>query len=414
MRLQAQSGTKRKGKSVILLWLDGGPPHMDTYDPKPLAPSEYRGPWGALKTNAPGVTVSESLPLHAKHGDKMVLLRSVHHNNGDHFAAAHWMLTGRHGSSASSKAQQYPSAGSYVSRVKGANAPGMPAYVGLPSAESVALYPGYMGAAYLGTPYAPYDVNIKQRRMGYSRKEPFNKPEFLNSGTASVKRTGDRVDLLKQLDHINRAIDKSGQMAAMDKFNRAAVNMLLSPAARAAFDIEKEDAKTRDRYGRNAWGHYTLMARRLVEAGVSFASVDIPSWDWHSKIKDGMGKQMPYLDKVVDALLTDLKDRGLLDDVLVMVMGEFGRTPKMNGNAGRDHWGNVMSVMLAGGGLKTGQVIGASNSKGEHPVERPLKPGDVLATVYELLGIDPSQTFLNHSGRPIPILHEGKPILEIL
>jgi uncharacterized protein (DUF1501 family) len=156
------------------------------------------------------------------------------------------------------------------------------------------------------------------------------------------------------------------------------------------------------------------MARRLVEAGVSFASVDIPSWDWHSKIKDGMGKQMPYLDKVVDALLTDLKDRGLLDDVLVMVMGEFGRTPKMNGNAGRDHWGNVMSVMLAGGGLKTGQVIGASNSKGEHPVERPLKPGDVLATVYELLGIDTSQTFLNHSGRPIPILHEGKPILEIL
>jgi hypothetical protein len=419
-RLRASGAAKRNGKSVILLWLDGGPSHMETYDPKPEAPLEYRGPWGARETNVSGIRISEQLPQHAKHADKMVFLRSMHHKNGDHFAAAHWMLTGRYGANTNNKAQMFPSVGSFVARTQGANAPGIPAYVGLPSAESVYLFPGYQGAAYLGPAYNPFDVNSAQKYLAASDKSAVQPPKFLDNVACDTARTQERVSLLTRLDHFRRDLDTSGTMEAMDAFQQQAVDIILGNKAREAFDMEKEDAKTRDRYGRGPWGHYTLMARRLVEAGVSFVTVDMPHWDDHSSIEKGHGYKLPVLDAAVGALMQDLGDRGMLDDVLVIVMGEFGRTPKINLGQpgipvpGRDHWGDAFSVMLAGGGLRTGQVIGATNDKGEYPAERPLTPADLLATVYHVLRIDPQQTFTDNAGRPIPILDAGTPIAEVI
>ena len=420
LRLRALGNPPRNNKSVILIWLDGGPSHLETYDPKPEAPMEIRGPWGAIETNVSGIRISEMMPRHAKHADKMVFIRSMHHKNSDHFAAAHWMLTGRLGSTANDLPQKYPSVGSYVARVRGANSVGVPAYVGLPAAQSVYIFPGYQGAAYLGPAYNPFDVQAQQKYLGAAHTSQIQPPKFLENSAADPARLQGRASLLSQLDHFRRDLDKTGTMDAMDQYNQQALDLILGHKARAAFDIEKEDATTRDRYGRSAWGHYTLMARRMVEAGVSFVTVDMPHWDDHSGIEKGHGAKVPVVDQAVGALIEDLADRSMLGDVLVMVMGEFGRTPKMNEGQpgiavpGRDHWGDAFSVMLAGGGLRTGQVVGATNNKGEYPAERPVTPADLLATVYHVLGIDPHQAFLNHAGRPVPILDSGEPIREVI
>ena len=420
MRARAALEQPKEKTAVILVWLRGGASHLETYDPKPEASSAYRGPWGAIETNVSGIRISEQLPLHAKHADKMVFLRSVHHKNGDHFAAGHWMLTGRYGSHSTDKDQKYPSVGAYVSRVQGARAPGVPAYVGLPSAQSIYLFPGYQGAAYLGPAFNPFDVNTAQKYLAANHAGPVQKPQCLDNFSGDVARTQSRVDLLTQLDGFRRDLDRGRLMDAMDRYQAQAVDMVTGNRAREAFDIEREDAKTRDRYGRGPWGHYTLLARRLVESGVSFVTVDMPHWDDHSGIAKGHGYKLPVLDRAVGALVEDLSDRGMLNDVLVMVMGEFGRTPKINEGQpgipipGRDHWGDVFSVMLAGGGLKTGQVIGASSVNGEFPIERPLTPADVLATVYHMLGIDPEQTFNDFAGRPVPIIDGGQAIREII
>ena len=419
LRLQAETKMAKRGKSVILIWLDGGPSHMETYDPKPEAPIEYRGPWGAIGTKVPGIRITEKMPEHAKHADKMVFLRSVHHDNGDHFAAGHWMLTGRFGSNAASQAQQFPSVGSYIARLKGANAAGIPPYVGLPAAQSIYLFPGYQGAAYLGPAYNPFDANNQQKYLSAAHVAAIDPPKCLEN-LANAGRTQERMSLLQSIDSTRREIDRSGLMGAMDRYQQQATEMILGGKAREAFDIEKETVKDRERYGRNAWGHYTLMARRLVEAGVAFVTVDMPHWDDHSNIDKGHGYKVPPLDKAVGALMEDLTDRGMLKDTLVVVMGEFGRTPRINTGQpgipvpGRDHWGNVFSVMLAGGGLKTGQVVGASDAKGEYPAERPLSPADVLATIYHVMGIDQHHTFNDHGGRPVHILDAGKPIAEII
>ncbi|MBL9171676.1 MAG: DUF1501 domain-containing protein [Verrucomicrobiales bacterium] len=419
-RLRAEGGARRNSKSVILLWLDGGPSHLETYDPKPEAPSDYRGPWGAIETNVPGIRLSEMVPEQAKLADKLVFVRSLHHNTGDHFAAAHWMLTGRFGSTDADKPQKFPSVGSYVSRIQGPKSAGMPAYVGLPSAESVYLFPGYQGAAYLGPAYNPFDANIEQRYLGAGHGPAIQSPRWLAELSADTQRLQSRVELLHDLDQLRRDVDASRTMETLDRYQQQAVDFVLNTRARDAFDLEKESAKTQDRYGRGPWGHYALMARRLVEAGVSFVTVDMPHWDDHANIKDGHGAKVPVMDRAAAALISDLSDRGLLQDTLVLVMGEFGRTPKINqglpGNTipGRDHWGDAFSVMMAGGGLRGGQVVGSTNSKGEFPVERPLTPADILATVYHVMGIDPRQTFLDHTGRPVPLLDQGEPIREIV
>jgi len=421
LRLKAAGAAEKKDTAVILLWLDGGPSQLETYDPKPEAPSEYRGPWGAIDTNVPGIRISESLPLHARYADKMVFVRSVHHDTGDHFAGAHWMLTGRHGSTSVDLPQKYPSVGSYAAAVRGPNQPGLPAYVGLPAAQSVYLFPGYQGSAYLGPQYNPFDVDRENCYLGATYNLQIGRPKCLdNLEGLDGNRFGDRVDLLGSIDNLRREVDSNGVIDAMDRYQQEAASMILSSAAREAFDISKEDPRVADRYGAGPWGRYTLMARRLVEAGVTFVTVDMPHWDDHSSIKESHGNKLPHVDLAVSGLLEDLTQRGLIDRVLVVVMGEFGRTPRINEGQpgipipGRDHWGNAISVLMAGGGLRGGTVVGATNDKAEYPIDRAMRPSSVLATVYHVLGIDPALAFKDHGGRPIPILDDGEAMREVI
>jgi uncharacterized protein (DUF1501 family) len=423
LRLRAHGQARTKDTAVILLWLDGGPSQLESYDPKPDASTEYRGPFGVLRTNVTGMMISETLPRHTRHADKMAFVRSLHHDTGDHFAGAHWMLTGRGGATGASPQPRFPGVGAYVSRMRGANAPGMPPYVGLPAAESVYLFPGYHGASYLGQAYNPFAVENTMHSLYIGASDPrkIGRPKAVNNFTAQDGGCSERrVHLLSSFDTVRRDLDQSGAMDTMDRFQQQAVSMILSGKARAAFDIDKEDPKYADRYGPGPWGRYTLMARRLVEAGVTFVTVDMPHWDDHSNIKVGHGTKLAHLDMAVDGLLRDLTERDMLDRVLVVAMGEFGRTPRINTGQpgipipGRDHWGNAISVMMAGGGLRGGQVVGRTNARAEHPVDRPLKPGDILATVYHVLGIDPETMFKDHTGRPVPMLDEGKPIAELL
>ena len=413
-----ESGSAANDKSVILIWLDGGPSQLETFDPKPDAPAEVRGPFGICKTKTPGVNVSALMPQVAKRFEKLSLIRSLHHDNGDHFAAGHWMTTGRFGSTSVNQAQKFPSVGSYVSRVKGSNNPGLPAYVGLPSAQTIYLFPGYMGAAYLGGAYNPFDVDRVNKYLGWTGAR-VRSPKWLAT-LGSATDDGGRTSLLKQFDTVRRDIDASGVMKTMDEFQIKALDLMTGNAAREAFDIDKEDVKSADRYGQGPWSRYTLMARRLVEAGVSFVTVDMPHWDDHSSIEKAHGAKVPVVDQAVGALLDDLEERGLSDKVMVVVMGEFGRTPKINTGQpgipvpGRDHWGNAISALIAGGGIKPGVVVGRTNAKAEHPVERALKPEALLATIYHQLGIDATQTFKDHTGRPHPILDDATPIKELV
>lgn len=408
LRAQAQAGPNKRKKSVILYWMDGGPTHMETYDPKPDAPAEYRGPFGVTRTSVPGVYLNELLVGHARVMDRIALLRSVHHNNGDHFAAAHWMLTGYLGSTAANRTPKFPSFPAIISRIKGANAPGVPPFVAVPYAMTVGIRPGYLSATYLGVAYNPYDVNSDPNSPNFQVRN-LNLP----SGV-TVERLQDRRTLLASLDKLQREADITGTMDGVDRFNQKAFEIITGRRAREAFDINREDPRTRDRYGRHVYGQSALLARRLVEAGVTCVSVHNGGWDHHSNIEAGMKSRLPTFDQSVSALIEDLDQRGMLDDVLVCVMGEFGRTPRVNSNAGRDHWGNVMSVMLAGGGIRGGQVVGASSPKGEFPVQRPLKPADVIATIYKALGIDLDTHFVNHAGRPTAINNYGTPIEELL
>jgi hypothetical protein len=415
----AEKGRPTKNKSVILIWLDGGPSHLETYDPKPGAPPEYRGPFGAIKTNVPGILLCEKLEQHAKHADKMAFIRSVHHDNGDHFAAAHWMTTGYFGSNAANLPQQYPSVGSIVAKVKGPNKPEMPAYVGLPAAETIYLFPGYMGSAYLGPAYNPFDGDPDHKYIGATSNAKIGTHPIFKSNTART-RLAHRVSVLEKYDQFRREVEKNESLAASDQYTQKAAQILLNPNVRKAFDLDAESPKIAERYGTSPWGRYALLARRLVENGVTFVTVDMPHWDDHANIKENIEPKLVALDRAVSGLMQDLSERGMLEDVLVVVMGEFGRTPRLNNGLpgdsrpGRDHWGNAISVVMAGGGLRGGQVVGATNERGEHPTDRPLTPPDILATMYHVLGIDPKEEFPNHEGRPIAILRTGEPIRELI
>ncbi|MEQ8790427.1 MAG: DUF1501 domain-containing protein [Pirellulaceae bacterium] len=404
----AASSALRNNKSVILFWLDGGPTHFETYDPKPEAPAEYRGPFGTIETSASGIRLSEMLVEQAKVMDKVSVLRSVHHNNGDHFAAAHWMLTGYHGSNAAARDPKFPGVGAIVNRLAGANQPNVPAYVSVPYSRTVGIKPGYNSATWLGAQYNPFEVDSDPSRDNFEVKN-INMP-----GDMTVERIDHRRNLLSSLDRIRRDIDKRGLMEGIDEFNAEAIEMVTGDAAREAFDIAAESDAMRDRYGRNTHGQSALLARRLVESGVKFVTVHNGGWDMHSTIDTSIKRRMPETDRAIGVLIQDLAERGMLDDVMVCVMGEFGRTPRVNANAGRDHWGNVMSVLLGGGGLRGGQAVGSSNDKGEHPVDTPLMPADVLATIYRVLGIDLEAKFLNHAGRPTGINNYGQPIEALL
>jgi Protein of unknown function (DUF1501) len=420
LRARASASPGRDGtapeRSVILIWLDGGPPQHETYDPKPDAPDQIRGPLKPIATALPGVQVSELLPNHARLLDKVSLIRSLHHDNGDHFAAAHWMLTGYLGSSARSLPPQYPSAGSIVAKIKGPKVAGMPAYVGLPHTHSVGLAPGYHGSAYLGVGYNPFVADGDPNSNGY------HVPNLALPAGVDPRRLEGRRSLRGTVDHACWAADASGMMAGLDRFEQEAFSLILGQRARQAFDLKNEDPRLRDRYSRHQWGQSALLARRLVERGVRFVTLTFGGWDFHSSLERGMKRVLPILDATVGTLIEDLDSRGLLDSTIVVVMGEFGRTPRMNKAGvpgsdpvpGRDHWGRVMSVLVAGGGIARGRIVGASNSRGEFPKDQPVRPQDLVVTLYHQLGIDPETTFMDSAGRPIKIGSNGEVIAELV
>ncbi len=416
--LRARAEAKSNGPadcetSVILIWLDGGPSQHDTYDPKPEAPAEYRGFWQPTQTNVPGLDVTEMFPLQAQVADRFSVIRSIHHDNGDHFSGAHWMLTGYGaGVSGGQRAGKHPGIGAIATKVTGSRAAGVPAYVGVPYSMSVGLRPGYFGANYLGAENNPFEVGTDPNRDRFSVKN-VSLPRGL-----SLDRLESRRDLSAALDSFERSAEQTGVVDAMDRFDQRAFEMVTGPRARKAFDIAAEDPRLRERYGRNAWGQSTLLARRLVEAGSTFVTCHYGGWDSHWDHRERMESHLPKVDMAVSALFEDLTQRGLWETTLVVVMGEFGRTPKMNdgsgrGTPGRDHWGNSLSVLVGGGGVQGGRVVGSTNAKGEVPHDRPLRPGDLHHTIYHVLGVDPSLHFVNHSGRPVAAIDHGAVIDEL-
>jgi hypothetical protein len=415
----ARLGHTRKDTSVILLWLDGGPGHMDMYDMKPEAPAEYRGIWGPIKTNVPGMEVTELFPLQAKVADKFSIVRSVHHDTGDHFTGGHWMLTGRGaGVSGVNNSGKYPFFGSIATKVLGPRQPGMPPNVAVPYAMSIGLRPGYFGGNYLGSQDNPFETE------GDPNAAKFSVKNLDLTGKLTIDRLEDRRALTRQFDELRRQTDKGRTAETMNRFEQQAFELVAGERARKAFDIAAESDKLRDAYGRHPWGQSTLLARRLVEAGSTFVTCHFGGWDHHWDLQKGMVNYLPKIDQLVSALFTDLAERGLYEKVLVVLCGEFSRTPRMNnggnggpplsmGTPGRDHWGNSMFVLLGGGGVKGGRLVGSTNRLGEAPLDNPLRPGDIHHTIYRVLGVDPEQSFLDHSGRPVPAIDHGKVIEEL-
>ncbi len=414
------SATERKNTSVILIWLDGGPSHMDTYDMKPDAPAEYRGIWKPIKSRVPGFEVTELFPKQAKVTDNFSVVRSLHHNTGDHFAGGHRMLTAKDlGVSGANTAAKFPSIGSIVNREVGPRKRGMPGYVGLPHAASIGLHPGYFGGHFLGAQHNPFETGGDPNSPGFSVKN-------LNlAGGLSVDRLEDRRSLTRHFDTARRAIDRLPVSRAMDRFDQEAFEFVSGAAARRAFDVSKEDNRLRDRYGRTHWGQCVLLARRLVEAGSTFVTVHLGGWDHHWDLQKGYENYLPQVDAAVSALFTDLEARGLLETTLVVLCGEFSRTPKMNdggnggaprsmGTPGRDHWGDAMFCLLGGGGVRGGQVVGSTDRLGLRPASNPLKPCHIHATIYHVLGIDPKLQLLDPTGRPTPVLDDPTPIRELI
>lgn len=408
-----------KDTSVILLWLDGGPGHMDTYDLKPEAPAEYRGIWKPIPTSVPGMQVTELFPLQAQIADKFSVVRSLHHDTGDHFTAGHWMLTGRGaGVSGASTKGKYPFFGSIATKMTGARQHGMPAHVAVPYGMSIGLRPGYFGGNYLGVHHNPFETE------GDPNASNFQVRNVAMVKDLTLERLNDRRTLLNSIDSLRRQAGSSAAFEAMDKFDQTAFDMLTASRTREAFDLSKEDDRTRELYGRHSWGQSTLLARRLVEAGTTFVSCHFGGWDHHWNLQSGYENYLPKIDQLVYALLTDLSDRGILDRVLVVLCGEFSRTPRMNdggnggpplsqGTPGRDHWGNALSCFLAGGGVQGGRLIGSTDHLGETPLDHPLRPGDIHHTIFRVLGVDPAQHFLDHSGRPVAAVDHGAVIEDL-
>lgn len=392
-----------KKKAVILVWLAGGPSHIDMYDLKPDAPAEIRGEFRPIKTNVSGIDISEHLPQQAKIMDKLALVRSAFHTNAGHGMGSQWMLTG-YQPTIEVNDNIYPSCGSVVAKMRGPNSPGLPAYVNLPRPL------GLGKAAYLGASYNPFSPDSDPNQDGFAVRN------LKLPGRVPAARLERRKALLGELDQLRRDIDTRGELEGLDKFYRDAMEMVTSDKAQLAFDIHKEDPKLRETYGRNDLGQSCLLARRLVEAGVTFVTIQAGGgWDTHGdnfkQLKDNL---LPKYDRAITALVQDLHDRGLADDVLVTSFGEFGRTPRINGGAGRDHWPGAMTVLYAGGGLKMGQAIGETNASAEFPTSKPYTVGCVLSTMYHCLGIDHKHVFYDQANRPLPILNEGGPIEELV
>ncbi|MEI8380547.1 MAG: DUF1501 domain-containing protein [Planctomycetota bacterium] len=399
-----ETGRSSNQKSVIVFWTDGGISQQDSYDPKSDSPSEYRGMYGTIATSAPGISVTQGLPMQARVMHRLSLIRSVHHENGIHAPSAHWMQTGYFGPTLARNAAQKPSFGSVIARTLGSRQPPMPAYVTMPKSEAF----GYQGAVYLGKAFNPFEVGADPNAAEF--KVPnLSLPTGLTAQSVDARRS-----LLKTFDTFRRDVDESGGMEGLDTFKRQALEMVAGDRMRTAFDLTAEDPVLRDRYGRHRYGQSALLARRLIEAGARCVNINTGNWDHHNDIAKGFEQHLPPLDKAIAALVEDLEARGMLDQVIVYCVGEFGRTPRMNGHAGRDHWADCFSVMLAGGGIKGGQVVGASEKWGGGVKERLVTPQDLLATIYHTLGIPLETHFEDSSGRPVSIVGSGKPIQELM
>lgn len=402
LRLRAASEAPTKDTSVILIWKGGGPSHIDMWDLKPDAPVEYRGEFKPIDTNVKGIRISDQLPLSAKQMDKFSVIRSVTHPDAGHESASHWLLTGYKPTN-DIPAQEMPSYGSIVAKQRGPRQAGLPAYIAVPQP------PRSADAAYLGVPFNPFAVGSDPNDKGFSVRN-LTLPNGINVG-----RLDKRKKLLETIDTARRDADQTGLMDGLDAFTRKAFEMVTSPAAQKAFDIAKEDEKTRDLYGRHTLGQSMLLARRMVEAGVTFVTVNAGGWDTHANnFEELKKKKLPNFDQAWSALVQDLHQRGMMKNTMVLVWGEFGRTPRVNKDAGRDHWPGAQSVIVAGGGLKMGQAIGVTDSKAEYPKDRPLSPEDVLSTMYDVLGIDQNVEFMNEAQRPLKILNSGTPIKELV
>lgn len=416
---ESSTGSSAKKTSVILIWLDGGPPHLDLYDMKPDAPAEYRGIWKPIRTKVPGFDITELFPRQAQVTDKFSIVRSLHHDTGDHFAGGHRMLTSKAmGVSGANTEQRFPGIGAIAHRELGARQRGMPGYVSVPYASSIGIRPGYFGGHLLGSQHNPFDTG------GDPNSDRFRVANLNLAKGLTIDRLQDRRALLNHFDAGRRELDSLAESKAMDRFAREAYEFVSGPKARHAFDINKEDPRLRDRYGRHTFGQSTLLARRLVEAGSTFVTVHFGGWDQHWDLQPRLEKYLPMVDGAVSSLFEDLHDRGLLDTTLVVLCGEFGRTPKMNnggnggppmskGTPGRDHWGNSMFCLLGGGGVKGGQIVGSTDRLGARPHQRAVTPANIHATIYQVLGIDPKLQLLDPSGRPVSTLDDPTPIDEL-
>jgi hypothetical protein len=389
--LALESKTGAKAKSVINIFLPGGMAHQESWDPKIYAPIEYRGPLSSIPTKIPGVHFSENLIDTAKIADKITVVRSMTHGEAAHERGTHNMMTGYK----PSPALTYPSFGSVISHELGMRN-NIPPYICIPTQPTE-----FAGSGYLSKMYSGFSLNADPANAGY-------KVQDLSFPTGvDVDRFNSRKSMLEVVnEHFKTA--KDDKLKAVDSFYEKAYNLISSDSAKSAFDIEKESPKTRDVYGRNSAGQRFLLARRLIEAGTRFVTITYGGWDHHDNIANGIKNQLPNFDKAYAALINDLDERGMLDDTLVIVTSEFGRTPKINATAGRDHWPSVYSIALAGGGVKRGYVHGASDAQAAQPDSDPLTVENLSATIYSLMGIDPEKRLMTSDARPVSIVYNGR------
>jgi uncharacterized protein (DUF1501 family) len=402
----AHTGQPVRQTSVILLFLDGGAPQHETFDPKPDAPQEYRSLFGTIPTQLPGVRFGSHFPRLARLADRMTILRTLTHGDGDHGGATLWMKTAhpwppQFQGQAAVIPQQNPSVGSVVARVRGP----VHAHSGVPTYVRVlSNHGGYPGddAVWLGHAHSPF-------RVGLNRSN-----QMLSNMSLRIEREqlDDRLTLLRTLDTFDRSLDVPGMAQAMDGFQRQAVDVVLG-AAREAFDLSREPLAVRERYGPGL-GQELLLARRLCEAGAGFVTLNNGYWDFHGGIIPGCNQLCPPLDHAVSAFMEDVRARGQEDDILLVVTGEFGRTPRINGGPGRDHWAPVNDALLIGGGLRMGQVVGETDSRAAQVRSRPITPAELFATVLHVLGISPNIQFTHPSGRPMYMIENGRPLEEVV
>jgi hypothetical protein len=399
LRGEGRSSRKARARSVILVYLGGGLSHHDSFDPKPDAPAEVRGKYGTIATSVSGLCVTEMVPNMARVMHQVAVVRSGAHNNDHHETATNWVLSGRFGSAFG----DYPAIGAVVAHETGFKGQ-LPPYVAIPRNPSFTWELGK--SAYLGGRYESF-------KTGDPNAQQFRVPDVAPAETLTEKRAARRRSLLAVVDELAKKVEGNDLISTYDEFSRRAATMILSKEARSAFSIDQESDRLRDRYGRNSFGQSCLLARRLVERQVRFVTVNFGGWDHHARIWDGLKNKLPELDRGFSALIDDMSDRGLLSDTLVVCMGEFGRTPKINKDVGRDHWAPAASLLFAGAGVRPGLVLGATDRQGAYVTRRPVAPADVAATIYDALGIDARKSLLAPDGRPIEILDRGEVVREL-